>query len=66
MASSLIGLDKHLELWPVGVVETWGRMKAKCVLKVAGQEAKQACGTEQLCGREEAWIEVGINVMRLL
>ena len=54
MASSLIGLDKHLELWPVGVVETWGRMKAKCVLKVAGQEAKQACGTEQLCGREEA------------
>ena len=31
-------------------------MLAKCVLAVTGEEAKEACGTEQLCGGLEAGI----------
>ena len=66
MLGSLIGLDKHPGVRPVGVGETWRRLMAKCVLKVAGQEAKEACGTDQLCGGMEADIEGGIHAMRLL
>ena len=36
------------------------------VLWVIGQEAKAACGTEQLVGGVEAGIEGGIHAMRLL
>ena len=41
----------------MGVVETWRRIMAKCILKVDRQEAKEACGVEQLCGEMEALIE---------
>ena len=47
MDGRLIYLDKHPGVWPMEVEETWRRMMAKCVIKVAGQEAKEACGTEQ-------------------
>ena len=39
---------------------------AKCLLKVAGSEAKSACGTTQLAGPLEAGIEGAIHVMRVL
>ena len=39
---------------------------AKCLLKVAGPEAKAACGTTQLAGGLEAGIEVAIHAMRVL
>ena len=39
---------------------------AKCVLRVTGQEAKTACGTEQLVGGVEVGIEGGIHAMHLL
>ena len=39
---------------------------AKCLLRVAGLEAKAACGTMQLTGRVEAGIEGAIHVMRVL
>ena len=38
----------------------------KCVLQVTGDEAKLACGMEQLVGRVEAGIEGGINDMYIL
>ena len=38
----------------------------KCVLPVAGQEAKATCGTKQLAGGVEAGIQASIHVMRLL
>ena len=38
----------------------------KCVLVVTGAEAKEACGTEYLCGGLEAGIEGGIHLDRLL
>ena len=43
MAGCLIGMDKYTGVRPMGVGETWKRMMAKCVLKVAGQEVKETC-----------------------
>ena len=39
---------------------------AKCLLQVTGQEAKAACGKEQLAVGMEEGIEGGIHDMRLL
>ena len=41
-------------------------MMAKCLLRVAGPEAKAACGTTQLAGGLEAGIEGAIHAMRVL
>ena len=38
---------------------------AKCLLRVSGQEANAACGTEQLSGGVEAGIEGAIHAARL-
>ena len=57
-------LDKHSGVWLVGAGETLRHLMVKCVLPVAGQEAK--AGTEQLIGGVGSGIERGINVMRLL
>ena len=46
--------------------ETWHRLMAKCLLKIAGPEAKSDCGTTQLAGRLEAGIEGAIHAMRVL
>ena len=54
MASRLIFQDKCLGVRHVGVGEIWIQMMAKCVLKVAGQEAKKNFGTEKLCRGMEA------------
>ena len=45
---------------------TWRRLMAEFLLKVAGQEAKTACGTMQLAGGLEAGIEGAIHAMRFL
>ena len=37
---------------------------AKCLLRLAGPEAKAACGTTQIAGGLEAGIEVSIYEMR--
>ena len=66
MSGRLITLDKQPGIRPVGVGETWRQMMAKCLLRVAGPEAKAACGTNQLVGQVEAGIESAIHVMRVL
>ena len=58
MSGCLIGLNKCSGVWPVGVGETWQRLIAKCVLAMTGEEAKEACGIEKLCGGLEARIDV--------
>ena len=62
----MIALDKHPGIRPVGVGETWRRLMAKCLLKVAGTEAKTAYGTTQLAGGLEAGIESAIHAIRVL
>ena len=66
ISDRLIALDKQPGIRPVGVGETWRRLMAKCLLKVAGPEAKTACGTTQLVGGLEAGIEGAIHAMRVL
>ena len=66
MAGRLIALDKCPGVRPVRIGETWRRLLAKCLLRVTGQYAKAACGTEQLAGRVEAGIEGAVHSMRLL
>ena len=66
MSGRLIALDKQPGIRPVGVGETWRRMMAKCLLKVAGPEAKAACGMTKLAGGLEAGIEGAIHAMRVL
>ena len=66
MSSRLIALDKQPGSRPVGVGETWRRLMAKCLLNVAGTEAKTACGMTQLAGGQEAGIEGIIHAMRVL
>ena len=56
VSGRLIALDKQPNIRPVGVEETWRRMMAKCLLRVAGPEAKAVCGTTQLSGGVEAGI----------
>ena len=65
MSGRLIVLDKNPGIRPVGIGETWQRLLAKCLLPVTGQEAKVACGTEQLAGRVEAGIKVVIHAAHL-
>ena len=65
MSGRLIALDKSPGIRPVGIGETWRRLLAKCLLRVTGQEAKAACGTEQLAGEVEAGIEGAIHAARL-
>ena len=56
MSGWLIALDKFPGIRPVGIGETWRRLLAKCLLQMTGQEAKAACGTEQLSGGVDAGI----------
>ena len=66
MSGRLILLDKQPGIRPVEVGETWWRMMDKCLLRVAGTEAKVACGTTQLEGGMKAGIEGAIHAMRVL
>ena len=45
MSVRMIALEKGPGVRPVGIGETWRRLLAKCVLRVAGEEDKAACGT---------------------
>ena len=66
MSGRLITLDKQPGIKPVGVGGTWWRLMAKCLLRVAGPEAKAACRTNQLAGGVEEGIEGAIHAMRVL
>ena len=61
----MIALDKQPGIRPVGMGENWRRPMTKCLLRVTGPEAKDACGTMQLAGGVEAGIEDSIHAMRV-
>ena len=62
----LVALDKSPGVRPVGIGETWMRFDSKCVLFVAGGEARDECGVDQLCAGLEAGVEGGIHALRLI
>ena len=63
MSGRLVALDKCPGIRPMGIGELWRRLITKCFLKVAGQQAKEACGTLQLCAGLEAGVEGGVHTM---
>ena len=66
MSGWLIALYKQPWIRAVGVGETWRLIMEKCLLRVAGPEAKAACGMAQLAGGLEAGIEGAIHAMGVL
>ena len=63
MSNRLVALDKCPGVRPVGIGEVWRRLMAKCVLSVAGHEAKTVCGSQQLCCGLEAGIEGAVHTL---
>ena len=61
MACRLVAIDKCPGVRPIGIGELWRRLFAKTVISVCGKEAKQTCGTLQLCAGLEAGVEGGIH-----
>ena len=57
MECCLVALDKRPGVCPVGIGETLRRALAKLVMRAAGDQAKTACGSLQLCAGLEAGIE---------
>ena len=64
MIGRLLGFDKIPGVRPLGIGYIIRRLVAKCGLKVMGQDATRACGTDQLCTGLEAGIEGGIHFIR--
>ena len=66
MSGRMIALDKQTGNRPFRVGETWESLMEKCLLRVAGPEAKAACGTTHLAGGVQAGIEGAIHAIRVL
>ena len=66
MANRLMALDKCPGVRPVGIGEIWRRLFSKCVLKEAGAEATEACGSDQLCAGLKADIEGAVHAVRAM
>ena len=57
-----MALEKRPGILLIGIGKIWHRLLAKCVLKVADAEAKDAYGNMQLCAGLEAGIEGAVHV----
>jgi hypothetical protein len=66
MSGRLLGLNKFPGVRPVGVREVWCCTCTKTFLLVAVEDAKEACGIDQLCAALEARIEGGIHTINEL
>ena len=53
----LIVFDKNPGVHPIGVGETWRQRFAKCMLRVTGPEATNACQDDHICDRIKAVID---------
>ena len=63
MANRLVALDKYPEVRRLAIGEIWRRLFAKCVLELAGGQAKDTCGSAQLCAGLEADIDGAVHII---
>ena len=61
MSGRLIALDKNPGVRPIDIGESWCRLFAKCLLAVAGKDAADKCGIENLSGGMSAGIEAAVH-----
>jgi len=47
---------------PIGIGESWRRLFAKCLLAVAGKDAADECGIDNLSGGMSAGIEAAVHL----
>jgi hypothetical protein len=66
MAGRLLALDKSPGVHPVEIRETWQQCFTKVFHLIAGGDAHEACGIDQLCAGPQAGIEGGIHTIRNL
>jgi hypothetical protein len=59
-----VATDKEPGTRPLHVGEAIMRLLGKDLLRTAGDSAKTACGSKQLCAGLEAWVEAGIHAAR--
>jgi len=61
MLGRLIALDKNPGVRPIGIGESWRCLFAKCLLAVAGKDATDECGIDNLRGGMSAGIETAVH-----
>lgn len=66
MSNMLCALDKCSGVRPLGIIEIYYRLWAKCILAVAGHEVKTACGKDELCTGLEAGIDGTVHAVSSL
>ena len=64
LAKRLVALDKQPGTRPLGIGESWMRGVSKLVLMDCGGDAKEACGSMNLCAGLEAGIEGALHAVR--
>ena len=63
MAARLVDHNEFPGVRPICIGETYRRLWAKLIIKETLQEAKQACGTLELCGGIECGIEAAFHAL---
>ena len=63
LANRLMALDKCPDIRSIGIDEIWRWLLAKCILKIAGTEAKDTCSNVQLCTGLESETESAVHVV---
>ena len=61
MSGRFIALDNNPGVRPTGIGESWRRLFAKCLLSVAGKEAAEECGIDNLSGGMSAGIKAAVH-----
>jgi len=61
MSGHLTALDKNPGVRLIGMGESWRRLFAKCLLVVAGKDAADECGIDNLSGGISADIDAAVH-----
>jgi len=61
MSERLIALDKNPGVRPIGIGESWRRLLTKCLFAVAGKDAADECGIDNLSGGISTGIEAAVH-----